>query len=158
MRMISRVRNVNRFWIFVSLSCVVLGCQQSESHTQSSTGFIDFGKSVERAYGRLAKGNIHKKAGFYNECSVDFSTETGIRISQSVCDDGGNVLNVTIRVTDPASRPPSQRQNRISVVLLDLGKTSLGRDHSKEFPNGTTIKIDRTGQSAILTRRLLVSR
>jgi hypothetical protein len=43
---------------------------------------------IERAYNRLSSGQIHKKAGFYNECSVSFSTEKRIRVSQSICNDG----------------------------------------------------------------------
>lgn len=148
----------NWIWILFIFCSLVWGCRQAEYQTQSSTGFNDFGRSVERAYGRLANGSIQKKSGFYNECSVEFSTETGIRVSQSVCDEGESALSVTIRVTDPTSRPPSQRQNVIPVVLAELGKTKLVRGNTQEFPNGTTIKIDRTGQSAILTRSLQVSR
>ncbi|MGH8550342.1 MAG: hypothetical protein ACRERU_17435 [Methylococcales bacterium] len=156
--MVNTVGNAYRFCIIISLFCVDSACQRSEFPTQASSGFIDFGKTVERAYNRLAEGNITKKDGFYNECSVDFATETGVRVSESVCDDGDNALKVTIRVTDPTTRPPSQRQDRIAVVLGDLGKKNLIRGNTEEFPNGTTIVVDRTGQSVTLTRRLVVSR
>ncbi len=158
MKTFSKVRRQYWFWILFSLSYVISGCQQTGFQTQSAKGFVDFGKSIERAYNRLSNGQIRKKAGFYNECSVDFSTEKGIRVSQSICNDGKDTLNVTIRVTDPATRPPSQRQKRVSINLEKLGRTSLIPGKTEEFSNGTTIKIDRTGQSATLTRRLLVSR
>ena len=158
MKIFSKLRRQNWFWILFSLSCLVSGCQQTGFQTQSSKGLVDFGKSIERAYDRLSKGQIRKKPGFYNECSLDFSTEKGIRVSQSICDDGKDALNVTIRVTDPATRPPSQKQDRVSISLAKLGITSLIPGETEKFSNGTTIKINRTGQSAILTRRLLVSR
>jgi hypothetical protein len=158
MRKINSVGNVYRWCLAFSLLALESACQRSEFQSQSKTGFIDFSQSVERAYHRLAEDRIHKKDGFYNECSVEFFTETGIRVSESVCEEGDSALKVTIQITDPATRPPSQRQEHIAVLLGDLGRKNLIRGQSEEFPNGTTIEIDRTGQTAILTRKLLMSK
>jgi hypothetical protein len=155
---VSTIGHVSRACIVISILCLESGCQRSEFQTQSSSGFVDYGKSIERAYNRLAEGRIDKRQGFENECSVELTSQGGVRVSESVCDDGEGALKVTILVTDPASRPPSQRQEQITVVLGDLGKKNLIRGNTEELPNGTTINIDRTGQSATLTRRLLVSR
>jgi hypothetical protein len=58
---------------------------------------------------------------------------------------------VTIRVTDPTSRPPSQRQTQVSVSLDEAHQLTLTREMTQRLQNGITLYLDRTGQSVVLT-------
>ena len=91
-------------------------CSQRDAQSPAADGLDDFREVVEAAYQRLTGGRIRKKAGFFGECSVDWRTESGIRVSETVCDDGKDSWTVTIRITDPSSRPPSQRQSQVTVA------------------------------------------
>ncbi len=126
-------------------------CEQNAPQRQSGVGIEDFKQSVEAAYKRLASGTIRKKDGFYNECSVDFAVEHGIRVSETVCNNSDNSLDITIRVTDPATRPPSQYRKDVSFKLGKNGLVNLPRGSTKQMESGVSLHLDRTGQSVMLT-------
>lgn len=133
------------------LVMLISACEQSGPQRQSGTGIVDFKKAVEVAYKRLVSGTIRKKDGFYNECSVEFAVEHGIRVSETVCDNGDNSLDITIRVTDPATRPPSQRRKDVSFKLGKNRLVNIQQDSTKQTESGVTLYLDRTGQSVVLT-------
>ncbi len=133
------------------LVMLVSACEQNAPQRQSGVGIEDFDLAVEAAYKRLASATIRKKDGFYNECSVDFAIEHGIRISETVCDNSDNSLDITIRVADPATRPPSQRRKVISFQLEKNNRVNLQRGSTKQMENGVALHLDRTGQSVELT-------
>jgi hypothetical protein len=134
-----------------SLAMMTSACEQGGPQRQSGVGFADFTRAVEAAYKRLVFSTIRKKDGFYNECSVDLAIEHGIRVSETVCDNSNNSLDITIRVTDPASRPPSQRRKDVSFKLGKNGLVNLPRDSTKQMESGVALYLDRTGQSVVLT-------
>jgi len=125
-------------------------CSQHDAQSPAADGLDDFREVVEAAYQRLTGGRIQKKAGFFGECSVDWRTESGIRVSETVCDDGKDSWKVTIRVTDPTSRPPSQRQTQMTVALDEERDLTLLREKMEQLENGVTLRLDRTGQSVVL--------
>ncbi len=125
-------------------------CSQRDVQSPAADGLDDFREVVEAAYQRLVGGQIRKKAGFFGECSVDWGTESGIRVSETVCDNGKDSWAVTIRITDPTSRPPSQRQTEITVALDEERDLTLLREKKETLENGITLRLDRTGQSVVL--------
>jgi hypothetical protein len=126
------------------------GCSQHDAQSPAADGLDDFRQVVEAAYQRLVGGRIRKKAGFFGECSVDWRTESGIRVSETVCDNGKDSWTVTIRITDPTSRPPSQRQTQMTIALDDERNLTLLREKKEQLKNRITLRLDRTGQSVVL--------
>ncbi|GEM_PF-1704823 len=138
------------FLVVSGFLLIPLGCKQRDAQVPATDGQIDFIKVVEEQYRRLTSGEIGKRGGFSNQCSVGMDIKRGIRVSETVCDSSGKFWDVTIRVTDPSSRPPSQRQKTIGVVLDDHGDIILSRGNSQQLSNGVTMSLDRTGQSVVM--------
>ena len=137
-------------WPVACFTAFSSACSQSVPHSPAADGLDDFREVVEEGYQRLAAGRIQKKAGFMNECSVDWRTERGIRVSETVCDAGTQSGTVTIRITDPSSRPPSQKQTQVTVILDEDHQLTLAREMTQRLANGITLYLDRTGQSVVL--------
>ena len=143
--------------MFLLVSGAVLissGCKERDANVPTTDGQIDFIKVVEDQYRRLAAGKVRKKDGFSNQCSVDMKIDRGIRVSETVCDSGEKIWDITIRITDPASRPPSQRQKKINVALENGRYITLSHSISQQLSNGIGMNLDRTGQSVILNRKV----
>lgn len=130
------------------------GCGQTTPQTQSGVGINDFKRAIISAYQRLISEKVKKKDGFYNECSVEFGMDHGIRVSETVCESDENTWDVTIRVTDPATRPPSQRRKDVSIELENFGRMNLARGISQKTDSGVMLLLDRTGQSVVLTANI----
>ncbi len=140
--------------VFLLGPLLLVACEQNSPQYQSASGIYDFKRAVVSAYERLAFKKIRKKDGFYNECSVEFDMNHGIRVSETVCNVDEDALEVTIRVTDPATRPPSQRRLNVSVELEKYGLLTLSRGIPEKTDSGVMLLLDRTGQSVILTARV----
>lgn len=125
-----------------------VGC--SESVTQSSEGIEDFITVSQQALTRLEKGVITRNRGFNTECAVDIKRERGIRISETVCDEA-NTRSITIRITDPTSRPPSQKISSIQLTTLTDETVTTKKGKTQTTSSGIDIKLDRSGQSVILS-------
>ncbi len=143
-------RMVLLFLAVPSLVLIPSGCQQRDAQVPENDGQIDFKIVVEDQYRKLASGEIRKKDGFSNQCSVDMDIERGIRVSETVCDSERRLWDVTIRITDPSNRPPSQRQKKINVALGNGRFVTVSRGIPQQIPNGITMSLDRTGQSVVL--------
>lgn len=145
----------------ITRTCAALGilgvlatnsaCDQGDPRTLSAAAQDDFIQLVEDSYREMKAGQIKKKAGFFGECSVDFGMENGIRYSKTVCDAGKDSLKVTIRVTDPSSRPPSQQNKSIALTLDEGKKKNVARGKTEQLQNGITLHLDRSGQSVEMT-------
>lgn len=149
MKSVDKLRRV--FAPLVITTCMASACN---SQAPSSDGLDSFRQAVQVSYQRLVAGKIRKKDGFFGECSVDFGSENGVRISETVCDKGENSGNITIRVTDPTSRPPSQKLAKLTVALSEEGEISLDRGSSERLSNGITLLFDQSGQSVELNGKL----
>lgn len=134
------------FLVIIIIQVAILSCKQHDPQTES---LANFKKVVNRSYQYLASAKINKKAGFFGECSVNMGIESGIRISETVCDDTGDSLNITIRITDPSSRPPSQQLRQITILEQEEDIT-IARGNTARLLNGITLHFDETGQSVIL--------
>lgn len=136
------------------LVLVPSGCKQRDAQVPANDGQIDFKKVVEDQYRKLASGKIRKQGGFSNQCSVGMDIDRGIRVSETVCDSEGHFWDVTIRITDPSNRPPSQRQKKINVALGDGRYITVSRGVPQQISNGITVNLDRTGQSVVLNGKV----
>ncbi len=134
---------------FISLALIISGCNQSPY--PRAEGIEDFKFIAQQMLKKLEKGEITRTNGFYIECAVDKKRDKGVRISEIVCDKE-NTRSITIRITDPTSRPPSQKINTIQLSTLsgDIITTSLGKTNT--ISNGITIAFDRSAQSVTLVR------
>ena len=146
-----KIATANLGVILLGFFLLAIACEQNSPQTQSGVGINDFKRAIVSAYQRLISERVQKKDGFYNECSVQFDMDHGIRVSETVCDADGNKWDVTIRVTDPATRPPSQRRVDVSVELEKFGRVNLSRGISQKTESGVMLLLDRTGQSVVLT-------
>jgi len=147
------MRNIKSALPLLLTACFIAAasaCSQGDVQSPAADGLDDFREVVEAAYQRLVGGQIRKKAGFFGECSVDWGTESGIRVSETVCDNGKDSWTVTIRITDPTSRPPSQRQSQITMALDEERNLTLLREKKEQLESGITLRLDRTGQSVVL--------
>ena len=138
--------------LYTVIAIHLVGCGDSGTYTPRGDGIGDFQKAVALSYDKLQRGKVVKKKGFYNECSVDWAEFEGIRISETVCDLDLKSRRVTIRITDPTSRPPSYRLNSISIAAEINLTITVRRGTKQELPNGINVKLDRTGQSVELER------
>ncbi len=139
------------FLIFslITMALFAGGCNQSPY--PRAEGIEDFKFIAQQMLKKLEKGEIIRTNGFYIECAVDKKREKGVRISEIVCDKE-NTRSITIRITDPTSRPPSQKIEAIQLSALsgDIITTSIGKTNT--ISNGITIDFDRSGQSVTLVR------
>ncbi len=134
-------------FLLVSLACISSSCDSPQ--TQSADGIDDFISVAQQSLKKLEKGNIKRNSGFYIECAVDIRRDKGIRISETVCDKD-STRSITIRITDPTSRPPSQKLRSINLASLSGEMITAKKGESKTIENGLTIKLDRSGQSIIM--------
>ncbi|MCH9696880.1 MAG: hypothetical protein K0U68_02140 [Gammaproteobacteria bacterium] len=125
-----------------------MGC--NESVTQSSEGIEDFFTVSQQSLTRLEKGEITRNRGFNTECAVDIKRDRGIRISETVCDKA-DFRSITIRITDPTSRPPSQKIRSIQLTTLTDETVTTKKGETQTTSSGVVIKLDRSGQSVILS-------
>lgn len=132
----------------------IYACDQGDPGIPLADGLNEFNKVVESSYKKLVVGRFRKKAGFSTKCSVDIDTVRGIRVSETICDDDENSLDVTIRITDPTSRPPSQQQKTIRVTQNDGGSFAVDRGDTKTLAEGITFDFDRSGQSAVINGKV----
>ncbi len=111
--------NYRDFFVYLLILWALLlsGCDQSQP--QMADGIEGFKSIAQEILNKLEKGEIKRNSGFFIECAVDNRREKGIRISETVCDKE-NTRTITIRVTDPTSRPPSQRVETIKLSTLTL--------------------------------------
>jgi hypothetical protein len=128
----------------ISLACVNSGCDQD--HPPMSDGLEELKNIAQQSFSRLEKGQIKRNDGFYIECALDIKRDNGIRISESVCDKN-NSRNITIRITDPTSRPPSQQLDKIQLTSQSGDTIIAYRGKPATTLNGIKIKFDRSGQS-----------
>ncbi len=126
------------------LACVNSGCDQNRP--PMSDGLEELRNIAQQSFSRLEKGQIKRNNGFYIECALDIKRNNGIRISESVCDKN-NSRNITIRITDPTSRPPSQQLDKIQLTSQSGDTIIAYRGKPATTLNGINIKFDRTGQS-----------
>ncbi len=131
----------------ILLVLLTASCDKTQRGTNNDIG--DFKSVAQQSLARLEKGKIIRIGGFNIECAVDFKRERGMRISETVCDKE-NIRNITIRVTDPGSRPPSQKVKKIQLTSLDGKLVSVHNGETKTMPNGFTVTFDRSGQSVTL--------
>lgn len=128
----------------ISLVCINSGCDQDRP--QMSDGLDELRDVAQQSFSSLEKGQIKRNKGFYIECALDMKRDKGIRISESVCDKN-NSRNITIRITDPTSRPPSQQLDKIQLTNQSGDIITAYRGKSATTSNGIQIKYDRSGQS-----------
>ncbi|MEE9345972.1 MAG: hypothetical protein V3U88_10235 [Methylococcales bacterium] len=128
----------------ILLACVNSGCDQDRP--PMSDGLDDLRNIAQQSFSRLEKGQITRNKGFYIECALDLKRKKGIRISESVCDKN-NSRNITIRITDPTSRPPSQQLDKIQLTNQSGDTITAYRGKPATTKNGIKIKFDRSGQS-----------
>jgi hypothetical protein len=129
---------------FISLACINSGCDQDRP--QMSDGLNELRDVAQQSFSSLEKGQIKRNKGFYIECALDLKRDQGINISESVCDKN-NSRNITVRITDPTSRPPSQQLDEIQLTSQSGDTITAYRGKSTTTSNGITIKFDRSGQS-----------
>lgn len=128
----------------ILLACVNSSCDQDRP--QIADGLGDLIDIAQQSFSRLEKGQITRNDGFYIECALDIKRNNGIRISESVCDKN-NSRSITIRITDPTSRPPSQQLDKIQLTNQSGDTIIAYRGKPATTLNGINIKFDRTGQS-----------
>ncbi len=146
----SRALLVSSLILFVALTS---GCDQSRP--QAIDGIEDFQTVAQQFLNKLEKGQILRNRGFYTECAVDIKRDKGIRISETVCDKD-NLRHITIRITDPGSRPPSQRMEKIQLSSLSGDTIIAYRGKDKTTINGITVQFDRSGQSVIMDGQIKI--
>ena len=134
-------------YMLILLALTTSSCDNTQS--QSADGIDDFKIIAQQILTKLENGKITRNPGFYTECAVDIKRDKGIRISETVCDKE-NVSIVTIRITDPTSRPPSQKIKTILLSTQSGEMIAISRRETKTTLNGITIKFDRSGQSVTI--------
>ena len=147
-------RIVLPFLLASGLVLIPSGCKQRDAQVPADNSQIDFIKVVEGRYRKLASGKIRKIRGFSNRCSVGMDIDRGIRVSETVCDSERHFWDVTIRITDPSNRPPSQRQKKINMALGDGRYITVNRGGPQQISKGITMSLDRTGQSVVLNGKV----
>ena len=140
----SRALLVSSLTLFFSM---ISGCDQNRP--QAIDGIEDFQVVAQEFFYKLEKGQIRRNRGFYTECALDIKSAKGIRISETVCDKDA-LRHITIRITDPGSRPPSQRIEKIQLSSQSGDTMTAYRGKDKTTINGITVQFDRSGQSVIM--------
>ena len=146
--------NISRAFLassLVSLACINCGCDQDRP--QMSDGQNELTDIAQQSFSRLENGLIKRNEGFFIECALDLKRNKGINISESVCDKN-NSREITIRVTDPTSRPPSQQLDKIQLTSQSGDIITAYRGKSTQTSNGIKIKYDRSGQSVEIYARM----
>ncbi len=128
----------------ILLVLFISSCDDTQRGTNNDIG--DFKSVAQQALTSLERGKIVRNRGFNIECAVDFKRKRGMRISETVCDKE-NARNITIRVTDPGSRPPSQKPTKMQLSSLEGKLISVHIGETKTMRNGFNITFDRSGQS-----------
>ncbi len=146
----SRALLVSSLTLFFAMTS---GCDQNRP--QAIDGIEDFQVVAQEFLYKLENDQILRNRGFYTECAVDFKRAKGIRISETVCDKD-NLRNITLRITDPGSRPPSQRMEKIQLSSLSGDTITAYRGKAKTAINDITIQFDRSGQSVIMNRQIKI--
>lgn len=143
----------NRLTI-VGLTCffsiTLVSCGEDMTQNQIADGLSDFKYAVDVSYQRLVNGQIKRNKGFDSECAVHWDTHGGIRISETVCGKENSGQEITVRITDPTSRPPSQRVDKFLIDAGNGSNISVSRGEIQALENGISIEFDRSGQSIII--------
>ncbi len=134
----------------ISLALITSSCDQNP--IPMTDGIEDFKSIAQQMLYKLEKGEITRNRGFFIECAVDKKRDKGIRISEIVCDKE-SFRTITIRVTDPTSRPPSQEIETIKLSTLSGDIITAHKEKTKTTSNGITITFDRSGQSVTMVRQ-----
>lgn len=151
MKCCNRVSKSIFVYFFILLALSISSCDKTQ--LQSADGIDDFKSIAQQTLTKLENGEITRNEGFYTECALDVKRDKGIRISESVCDKE-NFRSITIRITDPTSRPPSQKIKTIQLSTESGDIITASRGGIKTTSKGITIKFDRSGQSIIFEWQL----
>jgi hypothetical protein len=135
----------------IALTFISTGCDQNRP--QMSDGLDDLKATAQQYLSKLEKNDITRVHGFYLECAVNIKRVKGIRVSETVCDKS-NTRAITLRVTDPTARPPSQQLDNIQLTNLSGNTMTIIRGTTKASSSGITITFDRSGQSIVMNRQV----